>query len=673
MREANFSIPNANKASVGITTALYDRRALDCTSTLPLINSLNNLAYLTTSSGRIRDILTVDGGIERLVCILKEGRSKDMMEMWKWNLAFQCIVNIGVRGSETVRTRVVEADMVPVIATILDNYFQVVEKCRERADAENRRKCPFGSARGFSRSSARAEAYDQRAARARRQAPPPISIPEPREQPEEEDPMSEITPTGPTANLSLSSPPERTTFLRQHLHQRSHGASAQFSSPSLEQTRVRDEPPMSAVPLQSNALHTFGLRPVRDIDRLPSMVSTLNAELSSQPQSPATPIAPIARPASPSRASASDVRPRRRPSIRHQLSISGSDDDGNVDESPSEESATRDAQPEPVVGIQTDIVMEDIVDDESLLEPRADVTLAVPDVSSTEHDDTFSITHRSAADGSTALNTPTQGAPLPFPQTHQMPPPVNAVNTTPPNLQQPPAWYPSRGLPLDRSVPSPILAAMPRDEDVLMSLQLLAYVSKYCNLRSYFQRSHLVPRLKIGSDLRLLDQSQDSTTQPLPTEEELEDEWDNEFVVKPGEKPFNIFPLIEKFTAKPSSSRHVTPSSPQQGDMQYWAGVVMRNLCRKDDSRGGIRQCAYWQCGKWEEYTRQFAKCRRCRRTKYCSKECQKGAWGSHRFWCVAADQQDGESSDRHHRRHHHHSHHHHNRQQDAQQPQIQR
>src|SRR5205814_8161711 len=139
MREVNFSIPNVNKASVGITTALYDRRALDCTSTLPLINSLNHLAYLTTSSARIRDILTVDGGIERLVCILKQGRSKDMMDMWKWNLAFQCVVNIGVRGSEAVRTRVVEADMVPVIATILDNYIKVVDKIRARADLESQR------------------------------------------------------------------------------------------------------------------------------------------------------------------------------------------------------------------------------------------------------------------------------------------------------------------------------------------------------------------------------------------------------------------------------------------------------------------------------------------------------------------------------------------------------
>jgi hypothetical protein len=309
--------------------------------------------------------------------------------------------------------------------------------------------------------------------------------------------------------------------------------------------------------------------------------------------------------------------------------------------------------------------MQDIVDEESLLQPQGGtVTLAVPDVSSTD-DGTFNITHRSA-DGSLVnpAATPTQGQ-MVLPQT-QMPPTVNGLNATPPNLQQPPAWYPSRGLALDRPAPANILAAMPRDEDVLMSLTLLAYVSKYCYLRSYFQQSHLVPRLKIGNDLRLLDPDYNPATHVGPTEEELEDEWDNEFVKKPGEKPYNIFPLIEKFTAtKPSSSRHSHNSNTQQqGDMQYWAGVVMRNLCRKDENRGGIRQCAYWQCGKWEEFTRQFAKCRRCRRTKYCSKECQKGAWGSHRFWCVAAEEGSGEAgnSDRHHRHghHHHRSHHHH-------------
>ncbi|EME85734.1 uncharacterized protein MYCFIDRAFT_161381 [Pseudocercospora fijiensis CIRAD86] len=640
MREVNFSIPNANKASVGITTALYDRRALDCTSTLPLINSLNNLAYLTTSSGRIRDILTVDGGIERLVCILKEGRSKDMMEMWKWNLAFQCIVNIGVRGSEAVRTRVVEADMVPVIATILDNYFQVVEKSRERLELENRRKCPFS--RAFSRSSNRSETSERRS---RRHAPPPISIPEPSNPPEDE-PASETTPTVHTANLSLSSPPERTIFPH---HQRSNDSRGQLPSPTGGNSRR--EAPISSLTLQSNVGHGF-VRPVRDIDRLPSMLPTLHPGPSSQPQSPTTPGAPMQQPGTP-RASASGMRPRRRPSIRHQLSISGSDDDGQLEESVSEESTGVDG--EPMVGIQSDIPMEDIGDD--MDQQNNGVPLAVPDVSSAD-DETFSITHRANGDGSMAA-TPTQGQ-VNLPQT-QLPPPVSAINATPPNLNAP-AWYPGRALPLDRPAPASILAAMPRDEDVLMSLQLLAYVSKYCNLRSYFQQSHLVPRLKIDRELRMLDADYNPATQPTPTQEELDEEWDNEFVKKADEKPYNIFPLIEKFTAKPSSSnRHSNPASPQQSDMQYWAGVVMRNLCRKDDSRGGIRQCAYWQCGKWEEYTRQFAKCRRCRRTKYCSKECQKGAWGSHRFWCVPAeDSREGEAGSSEHRHRHHTSRHHH-------------
>ncbi|KAF2718102.1 hypothetical protein K431DRAFT_231631 [Polychaeton citri CBS 116435] len=646
MREVNFSIPNANKAAVSITTALYDRRALDCTSTLPLINSLNNLAYLTTSSGRIRDILTVDGGIERLVCILKEGRSKDMMEMWKWNLAFQCIVNIGVRGTEAVRTRVVEADMVPVIATILDNYWQVIEKCRERVETENRRKCPltFGS----SRSSRQSSRVEQRSERQRRHLPPPISIPENSNQADDDEHNSDVTPTGPVASISLSSPPERTTFPRLR-DTRQQGQRGPFPSPTLASSRQHTDPPLTANPLQSST----GLRPVRDVDRLPSMGPLLHSNVDSHPLSPTTPGAPGA---------ASGSRPRRRPSIRHQLSMSGSDDDGQMDESQSEDSGDVPGQQEPVVGIQADIEMRDIVDDDGLLESNTDgVTLAVQDVSSAD-DETFNITHRASADGSQVnlAATPTQAQAFPA----QPPTPGNTLNPTPPtNLQQTPAWYQARNFAADRPTPATVLAAMPRDEDVLMSLQLLAFVSKYCNLRSYFQKSHLVPRLKIGNDLRLLDPEHNPTSHPGKTQEELDDEWDNEFVQKPEEKAYNIFPLIEKFTSKPSSRHgHANPNSPQQSDMQYWAGVVMRNLCRKDEKRG-IRQCAYWQCGKWEEYQRQFAKCRRCRRTKYCSKECQKGAWGSHRFWCIAADprdeNRDGGSGEGRHRHHHRSSHHH--------------
>lgn len=47
-------------------------------------------------------------------------------------------------------------------------------------------------------------------------------------------------------------------------------------------------------------------------------------------------------------------------------------------------------------------------------------------------------------------------------------------------------------------------------------------------------------------------------------------------------------------------------------------------------------------CGKWETYPREFAKCRRCRKAKYCGKECQSTAWSEgHRFWCSAKDVDD--------------------------------
>ncbi|PFH55189.1 hypothetical protein XA68_10468 [Ophiocordyceps unilateralis] len=608
MREVNFSIPNVNKASVGITTALYDRRALDCTSTLPLINSLNHLAYLTTSSARIRDILTVDGGIERLVCILKHGRSKDMMGMWKWNLAFQCVVNIGVRGTENVRTRVVEADMVPVIATILDNYIKVIEKFREKAEEASQKQMHEHHRRNraqehhastkvspvFPSRASRTE-LDQRSAR--RHGPPPIDI--------------SATSAGPSnatglPNTVLASPrnftgtPERpmSTSTRQ-----SH--SLRGSSGSLVG-------PPAPLPVQSLAAASLAMNGMdgwnrfgRDSERLVSMVSIGPAELASQPNSPTTPLpppqlhSPTVRPAT----TINNSRPRRRPSIRHQNSMA-EHDDLHADSIPSDEPQDTDmtGTAESAVGIQ-DISMED---GDNML-AGASLQLTNPTVSETHQDaEAFNITHRGASvDG--MIGNPAN--PTPPSQTALMAPSRRAG----PNPAMP------RYL-LDRQIVpnSCALTAMPREEDVLMSLQLLAYVSKYCGLRSYFQRSHLVPKLAIRKDFEFGEGDESEL-------EEREPPADEEFLLPNN---FNLFPLVEKFTVRYHST-----------DMQYWAGVVMRNLCRKDDTRGGIRQCAFYQCGKWEEYTRQFAKCRRCRRTKYCSKECQKCAWAFHRHWCVAASQ----------------------------------
>ena len=593
MREVNFSIPNVNKASVHITTTLYDRRALDCTSTLPLINSLNHLAYLTTSSARIRDILTVDGGVERLVCILKEGRSKDEMHMWKWNLAFQCIVNIGVRGSENVRTRVVEADMVPVIATILWDYILVIEMEKAKADAEQEKR--NGSKHsGHAKSSklSRDLTQDQTARtsffehlhaatdpRSRRQAPPPSL-----DLPQSFSLSFGAHETGPADGGVIppgifTSPPERTVFPRRDLHHHNRGHEDRGSL----HTSINLQPPATAVPSMDTS-DGFSLRPVREVDRLPSMLPHLNTAVRSHPDSPTTPSAPLHR------GLLSPVGRRlRRPSIRHQNStgenddlamedVTGPDDELLDPDGPAEgrsREQTRDPSPNAIEG-------------------RRPLTLTIPPEQAREIDnvDIAQQTPITAGMGNTLGQT-----------THE----VMGVSPIPPA----PATAASPAIPLNAypnfflrhaTATASTTALMPRDEDVLMGLQLLAYISKYCYLRHYFQQTHLVPRLRIDREVEKI-YGPVRGCAPLPERTEDEDE---EFL-QPDD--YNIFPLVEKFTVRHHSK-----------DMQYWACVVMRNLCRKDDARGGIRQCANYKCGKWEEFTRQFAKCRRCRRTKYCSK-----------------------------------------------------
>ena len=172
MREANFAFPAQNRACVCISSQLYDRRgllfpflpifflisillvALDTTSPLPLFNSLHHLTYLTSTSPRIREIMTMDGGLERLVRILHDfcicppppenpnviyGLSPpnarppklvptlnpptfDKHAAYRFSLAFQCVVNIGVRGSEPIRSRVVQAGTLDVVGCILEAW-----------------------------------------------------------------------------------------------------------------------------------------------------------------------------------------------------------------------------------------------------------------------------------------------------------------------------------------------------------------------------------------------------------------------------------------------------------------------------------------------------------------------------------------------------------------------
>jgi hypothetical protein len=602
MREVNFSVPSANRASVGITTALYDRRALDCTSTLPLVNSLNHLAYLTTSSPRIREILTIDGGIERLVYLLKCGKSKEMMETWKWSLAFQCVVNVAVRGSdakgadnrgsENIRTRVVEADIVPVVTTILDNYMQIVDKIRAKQEEMDRaRGCKLGpSKRPLSNEDQARLATESRQER-RRHAPPPI----------------DITTPFPDAVPIIARPTEN-----------------MFQQPSRN---TPPPPPIShdAIPrhVDSEARQDPVARPRNPWLTVQGTGTPQSVSGSSQPNTPTTPLPlgrlPVLTTRYPTRRRSASAGYLLPVTSQQDLQLSGESDDG--DNTPRRDENSVPAEPSDL-GIEMELTPEPPV--------LGDTTLSsvMPDPDSTGGDEDtgiISITHRSingsivdptAQAPEIALGMSPTDAPFTLGEVERMSPSMNSIP-----------------LPTDRAAPAGVLACIiPRDEDVIMALQLLAYVSKYCHLRTYFEESHLVPRLKVTRELESYEAGGKPYTGPNPVEDN-----DDEYC-QPND--YNIFPLVEKFTVRHHSS-----------DMNYWACVVMRNLCRKDKSRGDIRQCAYWKCGKWEEYARQFAKCRRCRQTKYCSKGCQKEAWIYHRHWCEPAkDARDGQlRSVRHH------------------------
>lgn len=218
-----------------------------------------------------------------------------------------------------------------------------------------------------------------------------------------------------------------------------------------------------------------------------------------------------------------------------------------------------------------------------------------------------------------------------------------------------------------------------RDEDVLFSLQLLAYLSKYPHVRQAFykQRPAFHPAAATlparpaqqpvagPSGTRNVPAPVPAPPPTPPAKEQYgffralasatargkeKEKAPLTTPVQP-QRMTNVFSLVERFTFRPSSTESELPNPPPKlpPEIAYWAGVIMRNACRKDDSRGGIRQCANMLCGRWETYPREFAKCRRCRKAKYCGKECQSTAWSEgHRFWCSVKEGDEAEEPTEH-------------------------
>ncbi|KAF8149125.1 hypothetical protein B0H34DRAFT_791603 [Crassisporium funariophilum] len=820
MRESNFAFPAQNKACVCITSQLYDRRALDTTSPLPLFNSLTHLTYLTSTSPRIREIMTMDGGLERLVRILHEfcmcppppenpanlygltppnsrppklspalnPHTFDKHAAYRFSLAFQCVVNIGVRGSEPIRSRVVQAGTLDVVGCILEAWLankgfavgpsssatgmpretREQRQIRRIAQLEQRQREEAAHLqKALQRQLQVDHTQNRNAARGSQR----------RTYDEQEDSMDYSPAEGSTSHILLLSD------------------SVSQPSNSNSDTDVSTDTSIAATPVESGTPTGSVLIPSRD--RSGTIIAR---PIWDHPATtpPGTAIPPRGRrlrhrelpPESPSPSTdASRPDTETEDDGDGDIDMDRTDDGQRMDSDVASASASPSPERRPrnlgrlnharrAVGIVSDepdngtqTLQVGLNTDAHIIINEAGgvgdggvgVEVGVEDgIVSLEPNDDFAMGAPPGAPGAIGEGTTPRVLNLTNMETGRRRNTVDAPDATPraavvglPMMaavstngtirgqqhaqaaahgHQRNATIRGRPTPAENATAGTAAGAAAaaaaatasinmgggrtssgtnhhhrdsdsgpyRDEDVLLSLQLLAYLSKYPHVRQAFYKPRVtfhpasvnLPGARFG-----VGASPSPPAPPLPpAARERQKEKEKASATSSGSssslskegffraftnvasgnsrgkeraqpapqspvvatptsaggapsssRQTNVFSLVERFTFKPSSTETDLPNPPPRlpPEIQYWAGVIMRNACRKDDNRGGIRQCANMLCGKWETYPREFAKCRRCRKAKYCGKECQSTAWSEgHRFWCSAKDVDEDNATD---------------------------
>ncbi|BFZ54047.1 hypothetical protein PYCC9005_001078 [Savitreella phatthalungensis] len=554
MRERETCSPGDNRAVCTITPTYYDRRALDTNADYALCTSLAYLADLAQQSPKIRDSLASDGGLEQIVRILKRGKVKRMPERWqlvKWQSALLCLFNIGVRGSEYVRTRVVEADMIPVVVTVLCHTLEKLDRATQYARylaSQQRHTLRQVNGNHLSRSTTMVDA--------------PITV------------QTTIEASQAAVSADYPLPPVRRVHAENVLDDDDTDENATPQRPSTPLTR-------------------------RVTDRLVEQLGELS----------------VSTAAAAAAAAASDTGHRLRPGRQtHERLERGPGNEPDMNESDDGYSMSEEANLAAFAdaGVRVASIADEVVSAHEMalaLHAQAPVSTSSPaGAPGTE----TTVDEEAASARQSMIEDPGRE--------FELSRPINTPQA--PRLSTRPFSMPAAPVQTQQaSAAADIVMSAQLDQDVVMCLKLLAYLSKYPSLRELFQHATDMPLLKQNLKQYEYYISSDHAEGPFETmDEDLSDDL---------QMPYNVFSLVEKFTARPPD------------EAAYWAGVTMRNACRKDESRGGVRQCAYLECGKWEESNRQFAKCRRCRRTKYCSKQCQSNAWPGHKWWCSASRDHD--------------------------------
>lgn len=530
MRQLNHRSVLSNRASFIISQTVYDRRALDNVADLPLINSLNHLTFLTSSSAKIREIMSGDGALEQLVSILHDcyltlhdlcvglnggyrmgtvdsitRQRKMAMIAWKWTLAFQCLVLTGTKGTQDIRKQVAHSGVIPIIATVLDNYMIY----HKNFDFFKDEVIEFDF-----KSIANSDMFQL--------------------QPDEvEHFFNQIDKSHPSIRMCFNI--ERFKILVGN-----------------DISCLQDDP-------KNTSMHNC-VPPITTLDT--DFQSLWDDTLGRTKEDKGSPLADILL------------------SIPREFFL------GRIIPK-----------------------LDDVTWSVQLLAFLTKCTATKPFLQKVSIVDSISfrpILERARGRFLKLNNSLFQ---------------LNFTNLSLGGNEETQKSSDHFSVLLD-----PLLMEVNADTEQDDDNKDHAYTSKYSILGletlAKFKKASIIDTWRahrMHDEAELKKRFNYRWNYDKVSKELDENTW-NRIINK---ETLNLFALVERYTVKVENDANIT----------YWSSVVMRNSCRKHEATG-FRQCANFFCGKWEDHPKQFPKCRRCKRTKYCSCECQLQSWAYHRYWC---------------------------------------
>lgn len=622
MRNTTQRSISSNRPVVTITSTVYDRRALDINSDIPLINSLNHLTYLTSNSAKVRETVANDGALDRLVSILHDchlslmdclqfgikdndlhldvtlpnaERIKQQKKLalcsWKWTLAFQCLVLTGTRGTEATRRKVVSSGIISVLATVLDNYLLYYAN------------------------------YDHL--------------------------------KGEYLKFDLKSLNSTNMYL---LLSQKHNETFEDYIKELVGKDILDISSDDNFIIDS-LIQPIGTKPI-DFGNVWSKYKLSKNILNGQMETDNMDIVDLNQ-------AHCNTKNNRTENLTTRTCVSeGSSNEvsGNChfiqdDEIEDENCFLEDIEQRPsilsprsmflgrIIPKQDDLIWSlqllAFISKYSYLKPqlqRVELVKSLSFRSIIERvEKRFSQIENNVEMNNENINNFMTYQNLVLPQNIMIP--SNSGDNFDTNNDNDNDSK-NQKLFTDDSTSSNIqnieVSNCNSEIDSNIMCELESLVEK-CNIirdrertvkfgnNSFFDNEnkrispHFIMTERNRKELRIVKEFHCNWNYNKISKQLNYDCWYN---VK-NRQLLDIFPLVEKFTVTPENTH----------DVIYWSSVIMRNSCRKNEITG-VRQCANFNCGKWESYPREFAKCRRCKRTKYCSRKCQLQAWAYHRFWC---------------------------------------